>query len=492
MAEWIECEAALDPKRNRQSLWKRARERLLGEVWPTVTPSFQMLPGAAVFTIGSCFARNIEEHLSRLGFRIPTLALKVPREEWRSRPNGIINKYTPAAIFQEIDWAKKIFLNGGKIAESDSSPFLYERADGSCVDTNLAGFNPVTRERFFERREQIYDIFKKAFGSDYVVITLGLIEAWFDREKRIFIQETPQKLGKDFARNPSRFAFQTLGYAQCHDLIQTTIDSIRSINREARFLITTSPVPLSRTFTDKDVILANTYSKSLLRTVAGDIAAANENVDYFPSYESVMLTKSWNIWEPDLLHVTDAFVGKVVARLTDVYCSGLKEADKTFLHSYIDLKDQSLASALELARQAVEASPNSGQVRKHYGSLLAQKGDVKEAELQYEKAIAFSPSDAALHYQLSAVLAGQGRLDEAIRAAYRSTTLEPDNQWFHRHFARLWLKKWKLGRATVQFVLASSHHHLIKTKRRGVKRLIRFLLSRLEKTSHLTHSGSQA
>ena len=105
------------------------------------------------------------------------------------------------------------------------------------------------------------------------------------------------------------------------------------MNKNVKILITTSPVPLSRTFTTDDVIIANS-SKSVLRAVAGEIAAANVAMDYFPSYESVSGTKNWQIRGEDLLHVSDAFVGKVVSRLTDIYSCNPAVTQKVlgFLH----------------------------------------------------------------------------------------------------------------------------------------------------------------
>ncbi len=82
MGQLIDCETALDPQRNKYATWKKAKDRLIDEVWPILTPSFQLRPRTKVFTIGSCFARNIEEHLHRLGFRIPMLDFRVPQEEW--------------------------------------------------------------------------------------------------------------------------------------------------------------------------------------------------------------------------------------------------------------------------------------------------------------------------------------------------------------------------------------------------------------------------
>jgi len=477
----IDCKTALDPKRNRYAVWGKARDRMIDHVWPETSPSFRIQPGAKIFTIGSCFARNIEEYLHRLGFRIPTLDFKVPKDEWPARANGILNKYTPAAIFQEIDWTRKIYLKGGKLTESDSAIFLYERTDGLCIDTNLGGFVPVSRQRFFERRRQVYETFKEAFSADYVVMTLGLVEAWFDHQQGIYIQQPPN--GKDFARERRRFAFRTLTYNQCLEFIQSTIDAIVDINSEVRFLITTSPVPMARTFTDTDVIVANTYSKSLLRTVAGDIAASNQNVDYFPSYESVMLTKSWDVWLPDLVHVTDAFVGRIVSRLTDVYCTALSDANKRLVQSYIDEQANSVPDALKLARQAVETSPQSGDLRKHYALLLTNSGDLIGAEQQYLEAIKLVPGDAKAHYRLSKVLANLGRPTEAIHEARLSVQLAPDEYSYHRHFGRLLRKRRKYGKAWIQFLLASVHRRIMITTNHGVRRFLRFLLPWLERTS---------
>jgi tetratricopeptide (TPR) repeat protein len=482
-AKLIDAEVALDTRRNKHSSWRKAKDRLGDEVWPAMNPSFQIHAGAKVFTIGSCFARNIEEHLQRLGFSIPTLRFQARKEEWPARANGILNKYTPAAIFQEIDWARKIFTRDGVATESDSTAFLFPCPDGSCIDLNLGRYTPVTRERFFQRRAELYDVFREVFSSDYVVITLGLIEAWFDRENGIYLQEAPVK--KDFDNVRPRFGFHVLTYEQSRQFIQDTIDIIRKLNPNAKFLITTSPIPLAHTFTELDVIIANSHSKSVLRAVAGEVSATNESVDYFPSYESVMLARSGDIWKPDRLHVTDAFVGKIVARLTDAYCTDLSRSQKLFLQSYIQLKGQSIDDALQLARQAVEGSPDNPDLCQHYGILLAQSGDLAAAQAQYTKSLALKPDDPRLHYQLSELLARRGHRQEATIMAIRSTQLAPDDDVYHRHLARLWFRQWQFGKAAVEYALAWSHLRLIKSKSRNLKHLLRLILPRLERTRHI-------
>jgi hypothetical protein len=56
-------------------------------------------------------------------------------------------------------------------------------------------------------------------------------------------------------------------------------------NPGLKFLLTVSPVPLTATASDKHVLVATTYSKAVLRAVAGKLAETFEDVDYFPSFD---------------------------------------------------------------------------------------------------------------------------------------------------------------------------------------------------------------
>ena len=59
-----------------------------------------------------------------------------------------------------------------------------------------------------------------------------------------------------------------------------------------------------------------------MRTVAGCLVDESADVDYFPSYESVVLSQRDHVWVDDQLHVADEFVGKVVRRLIGTYLRG--------------------------------------------------------------------------------------------------------------------------------------------------------------------------
>jgi hypothetical protein len=59
---------------NRAERWPARQDeanRVEPECWPVITPRFKISRNSRVFTIGSCFARNIEYHLAQLGLDVP-------------------------------------------------------------------------------------------------------------------------------------------------------------------------------------------------------------------------------------------------------------------------------------------------------------------------------------------------------------------------------------------------------------------------------------
>src|SRR4051812_36963284 len=79
-----------------------------GLLWPKCTPSFGIDPllKPAIFTIGSCFARNIENALAPLGFELPTWQFVTPQHELAGRgPHGMLNEFNPGSISQRILYA---------------------------------------------------------------------------------------------------------------------------------------------------------------------------------------------------------------------------------------------------------------------------------------------------------------------------------------------------------------------------------------------------
>ena len=109
------------------------------------------------------------------------------------------------------------------------------------------------------------------------------------------------------------------------------------LNSNIKLLITTSPVPLNKTFADKDVVVANSYSKSTLRSVCGEISDKYDFVDYFPSYEMVNYRDPAAAFGDDLRHVNDHVVGDVVQLLVENYFTDTSDFERSLRSALGDL-----------------------------------------------------------------------------------------------------------------------------------------------------------
>jgi hypothetical protein len=314
-----------------RSLWpsRAGANRLEPQCWPELRPKFRLEPGCRVFTIGSCFAREIERALHDLGFDIPVLSFVHRHLDLMKGAGGIsmLNRYTPPSIFQELSWTRTIMDRDDVVHPDDVEPLLLDAGHDRVYDLG----RPVrlefgmTREQALEERRLLYGLYREAFLCDVVVITLGLIECWKDTHTEMYVE-----FGKGIFDNKERFRFKRLDYVESLNFIER---AIALINRDhaAKILLTTSPVPLTRTFTPDDVIVANTYSKSVLRAIAGVLSESRMDVDYFPSFESVMLTKTPQIWRDDLTHIEPNFVGSIMARVTESYAPDPEHAGLQYL-----------------------------------------------------------------------------------------------------------------------------------------------------------------
>jgi len=135
-----------------------------------------------------------------------------------------------------------------------------------------------------------------------VIVTLGLVEVWRDLQADVYLNHIPVPLL--LKRGRERYEFHLTSFAQNWQNLQE-IHALLSQHGYpgVQIVVTVSPVPLLNTFSTMDVVVANTYAKSLLRAVAQQWAAAHDNVDYFPSYEIVQNSDRAATWEPDLRHV---------------------------------------------------------------------------------------------------------------------------------------------------------------------------------------------
>ncbi len=120
---------------------------------------------------------------------------------------------------------------------------------------------------------------------DVFVFTFGLTEAWRDKESGTIYPTAPETIAGTF--DPERFEFVNFTFNEVYHDFMVVRKIIQRRRPHAKFVITVSPVPLTATASGNHVLAATMYSKSVLRSVAGQLANNFDDIDYFPSYELI-------------------------------------------------------------------------------------------------------------------------------------------------------------------------------------------------------------
>ncbi|MBL8201650.1 MAG: GSCFA domain-containing protein [Chromatiales bacterium] len=303
--------------------WEEAAKRLTGAPVPVhFQRTFKIERSHEVFCIGSCFARNIEEHLLYRGIPVLSKGIHSPREEWPGRPNGLVNKFTTHSMLQELQWLVA--------PPADPGAVLVE-ADSGWLDLQLApGVQPVTRDRALARRAYLSgDYFPRIARADVVIVTLGLNEVWRDATHDIWLNSGPRYFS--VRRQPNRYELHITDVADNQGALERFYAILKQLNPGSRLIVTVSPVPMTATFSGDDVLVANTRSKCTLRAAAEAFCRAHADVAYFPSFEMITLGAQSANYAPDRLHVLDEAVGKVTGAFIQAYLGDSPPLDPDFL-----------------------------------------------------------------------------------------------------------------------------------------------------------------
>nr|WP_321454991.1 GSCFA domain-containing protein [uncultured Cohaesibacter sp.] len=277
---------------------------------PQVKPKFQLVEGEKIFTIGSCFARHVEHVLEQYGYQFETRNRNnfVEPDECTS-PNGFFNKFTTASMLNEVRWA---------LSSDEAFPesAFVESTNGRWEDGQLpASFGSLERAK--EIRARVTSVMKNITSSQLLVLTLGLVECWYDEENDLYLNVAPS--AGVIKKYPGRFHVHVLDYKSNLASLNELYERVKASNPQTKLLVTLSPVPLGATFTGDDIVVANNYSKSTLRSVAADFCDGKEDVDYFPSFEAVTESAPNAAWMEDCIHVQLNLVQCVIGHFIKQY-----------------------------------------------------------------------------------------------------------------------------------------------------------------------------
>jgi hypothetical protein len=272
------------------------------DVW---APKFDIRAEDSVATAGSCFAQHIGRALVARGYNwfdaepAPADLKTASRQRFNY---GIFsfrtsNIYTGAMLRQWIEWALGISKPPEEIWEEGGRFF-----DPFRPSIEPDGFESA--EELLSSRAQTLNAVKRAlrYGSVFT-FTLGLTEGWINRRRGYVYAACPGTLHGTF--DAAEHGFRNFTHSEILGDLTAAFGLAREVNPDLRILLTVSPVPLTATASGNHVLVASTYSKSVLRAVAGEYTDGLDYADYFPSYELIATAPSRAMfYEPNLRNVS--------------------------------------------------------------------------------------------------------------------------------------------------------------------------------------------
>jgi hypothetical protein len=304
---------------------------------------FKLNPALKIATAGSCFAQHMAKRLASFGLShwvVEQAPAGMSPERARELQYGVFsaryaNVYTVRQLRQLVEFAFGL--------RPDDSPVL--TGDGRCFDALRpriqAGGYATLADLRADRAWHLAQVRRLFSECDVFVFTLGLTEAWVDRPTGIVFPVCPGTAAGTF--DPERHGFVNFDYPEVLADLEWVRGFVASVNPGMRWIVTVSPVPLVATATAQPVIVASSYSKAVLRAVAGRFADEHQAVEYFPSFEIIASAQSFGQYlEGDLREVSPRGVNHVMRQFSAAFVEAGERVDAA---PAVDLGQQAAAAA---------------------------------------------------------------------------------------------------------------------------------------------------
>ncbi|MFG1395242.1 GSCFA domain-containing protein [Xanthobacter agilis] len=273
-------------KQKRIHFWRTATQRSVDQIIHGLyTPKFPINSTARIATAGSCFAQNVRAHLIEHKLQFLDVELPppfLPEDRIKSYGYGLFsarfgNIYTTEQLHQ---LALRAF------GEFETNEPFWERG-GRYFDPLRSTIEPTgfvsIDESQSARSSHLHRVCRLFDQADILIFTLGLTETWLSRSDGTVFPLCPGVSSGEF--DEAKYMFKNSSVADVVCGFERFRLLVKKRNPGLRFVLTVSPVALEATASQDNVIVATTLSKSVLRSAAGQLHAAYDDVDYFPSYE---------------------------------------------------------------------------------------------------------------------------------------------------------------------------------------------------------------
>jgi hypothetical protein len=308
------------------SFWKPSvSERNALAITDLYRKKFNITRSDVIATAGSCFAQHIARNLASSGYDYRDFEKPVagfPEDQMAAFNYGVYsarycNIYTARQLLQTFQRATGTFVPHEEFWASDAGVHDQFRP---LVEPRP--YRDVTEAR--AARAAHYAALRRLLSeTDLFIFTFGLTEAWRDDRDGSILPVCPGTQAGTF--QPKHHSFVNFTIAETLADFRAFMALCREVKPEMRFLLTVSPVPLVATASPEHVLVATTYSKSVLRAVAGELADSDPAVAYFPSYEIISSPPFRSMFfEPDMRGVSPFGVAHVMSHFF-----GAHDADST-------------------------------------------------------------------------------------------------------------------------------------------------------------------
>ena len=299
-----------------KAFWSRSVSRNFSAdlLWSDATQSSLFQKDDLIVSAGSCFASNLIPWIEKEGLEylrteeLPSQFKDMPENlGYRNFSAAYGNIYTARHLRQLYEQAL-----GVRVPVEDRW-----HIDGMVIDPFRPGLAyPAESDAEFDllKASHLRAVLSAFHKATVFVFTLGLTEAWQSKVDGSVFPACPGTISGIF--DEEKHEFKNFSVEEIAEDLTKFIELLRESNPKVRFIITVSPVPLVATATKSHVLLASTYSKSVLRVVAEQVSNQLDDVTYFPAFEIITGPQApFEYFESDRRNVSEIGVAEVMNSL---------------------------------------------------------------------------------------------------------------------------------------------------------------------------------
>lgn len=263
---------------------------------------------SCAYSIGSCFALNINRWLRYQGFAVPEVTWGI---HYNSRTILYELRRAVGLPVPEVEWCFP--GQDGGLAYADALRHCIDAPDANQLAAIKAQISADSKREFLR--------------SDALIVTLGLSDIWEARidGQLITLNRAPYLGATLLSGSESDYVGNRfLSVTECIDDLRQIVQIVRtSKSAETPIIFTVSPVPLKHTGSSSHPHVANSRSKSMLLASIHsflDECGDDPNISYFPSYEFFQMKHpNMQLWQNDARHPTTEAVAHVAESFVKRY-----------------------------------------------------------------------------------------------------------------------------------------------------------------------------